>query len=350
MAYAIIRQEKIQKIKGIKAHNEREYFSDNVDKSKTHKNITLVKNQYKNDEHYLSIKKEQIASSNKINKTKNRMIQKDKSYSTEYIFTHSPGAMSEKESIEYLKLAFNFIKDRFPNNEILGAYIHLDETTPHIHIDMSYFDTKANKFNQRELYKQKLTDIDDLRAAFQNYIEDKGYNLSKQDGTVVKKQEHQTKANKQIKALKEKIKVLNDVKQKEIIKTEIIDNTDYEEIEKLKIEIEELQKSLILARETILDYKTTIDTQKQKINDLEQDIEDLIIDNHSLKQDIRYANREISELRDTISKQSNETTHYEQINQDKDIEEFTEQSELSKLDLQVDDFLTNYTPTIDVKS
>ena len=217
--YNIIRQEKIKSeehFNGLVAHNKREYFSSNIDKSRTHKNITLTPCRYANFSDFVECKKNDIREHNKKHKTKNRMLRKLKNKKTgereypsmaqEFIFTHSSGAMSEIESIKYLKLADKFLREWFGDCEVISSIIHLDETTPHLHFDVSYFDTSLGKFRQAELQKEGKTDINNIRKAWQKYLRDTEFRyLAMQDGSVVGDRPHERKASLQVVQLRKEL-------------------------------------------------------------------------------------------------------------------------------------------------
>jgi hypothetical protein len=211
--YAIIRQEKIKSadsFNGRLHHNQRDYFSKNINRELTHKNITLTQSSYKNLDEFAELKKKEIQEHNKEFGTKNRMVRQvlnkktgQKEYqalSQEFVITHSHKAMSEEESIEYLKRADKFLREWFGNCEVIQSVIHLDEKTPHLHFIVSYFDKEEKRFKQKELSKAGKTDINIIREAFQEEVA-KGYGLLKQDGSVVV--EHERKADIEKAELKE---------------------------------------------------------------------------------------------------------------------------------------------------
>jgi len=222
MGYAIISQMKIKSKKawnGITAHNSRTVTSKNINTKLTHKNITLIPNQYQNQDDFIEKKRTQIREHNKKHGTKNRMLRKvknkvsgEKEYQSlmqELVFTHSPGEMTEEESVEFLKMALEFIKEFYPDCEIIYAELHLDETTPHLHIGVSYFNQNLCKFEQQAMQKRGMTDINVIRDAWQNKLKDTKFDkLKRQDGKVVAKQEHQAKANLEIARLKKENKTL----------------------------------------------------------------------------------------------------------------------------------------------
>jgi len=202
---------------GYKAHNERKTSPKNVDKSRSHLNMVLKPNSYKNLEHFIEKKREYIRKKNKENGTKNRCVRKKKNKKTnvfeypsvaqEFVFTYSNGALTDAQGIEYLKLAERFMTEWYGSQiELLQSVIHLDEKTPHIHIDFAYFDLEQGKFCQKELQAHGKTDITAIREAWDKYLQDTDFaHLKMQDGSVVASGEHVDKASLEIDALKKEI-------------------------------------------------------------------------------------------------------------------------------------------------
>ena len=220
MGFAIIRQEKIKGAKSFNGrvqHNDRTFFSPNIVRENTHKNITLQKSKYENYDDFVAQKKEELRLSNVKNGTKNRFPRRvkneDASLSQEFVISSSNEALTEQENIEYLKEANQFLKDWFKGCEVIQSEIHLDETTPHLHFVVSYFSEDRKKFIQKELSQNGSTDINQIREAFQKKVGDK-YGLKKQDGTIVKPDKHTAKASLEVAKLKKKLsEALQDTKQ-----------------------------------------------------------------------------------------------------------------------------------------
>ena len=139
-------------------HNNREFFAPNVDKSRTPYNITLVKEDIK--EVYHEIFDEALKTYNDKQKRKDRVI---KDY-YEHIY-HSKqekpfyelvvqignkddtSCLSREGEISAMALkqfAEDFVK-RNPHIRVFNSVIHLDEATPHLHIDFIPFATEQKR-------------------------------------------------------------------------------------------------------------------------------------------------------------------------------------------------------------
>lgn len=263
--YAIIRQTKVKGAKQSNAlsnHNTRKIITSNIDRSKSHKNIVLKPSPYQAYDDFVFRKKKQIKEHNKKNGTKNRFVQKredkktkKKEYlamSQEFIFTHSPNALNEMKSIEYLKCADRFIREWFQNCEIISSIIHLDEETPHIHIEASYFDMVRNKFIQKELYEHGKTDIKKIRDAFQKEVADE-FGLKKQDGSVVNHHEYHADKEKG-----EMRRIINEHEHTIMFQGHIIK--------------EQLEPKVIQARDARDKAKEQVSEIRQELDDLREDL------------------------------------------------------------------------------
>ncbi len=220
--FATIRHQKIKNAEafnGMKAHNNRDILASNIRVHDSHKNIIMSPTLYQNFDAFVEQKRKDIRLGNSTNGTKNRMLRKVLNkkngvsefgaMAQEFVFSHSPDAMSEADSINFLKRSHDFITEWFKDCEIISSVIHLDEKTPHIHVQVSYFDRVQKKFVQKDLSKQGKTDINLIREAWQTAVAD-DFELKKQDGSVV--ENHEAKSDLAKSKLKDEIVELkNDI-------------------------------------------------------------------------------------------------------------------------------------------
>ncbi len=154
--YAIMRfqKHKAQAVGGIEAHNERtktEYKSNpDIDLSRTKENYNLVKR----NSSYRELINKLIA----IHKCKTR---KDSVVLVETVVTASNDFFrkkSKKEIREFFEHALAFYEKNLTPGTIISAAVHLDETTPHMHLCFVPI-TKDHRLSAKEIVgnKQKLT-------------------------------------------------------------------------------------------------------------------------------------------------------------------------------------------------
>lgn len=308
--YAIMTMQKISSkssYNGRSSHNDRSIPCPDADMSLSKNNICLKQSPYKNYDDFIEKKKAEIKEANIINNTKHRFLRekfdkKNKEYSiggigAEIIITHSPSAMSQDESIKYLKDSYEFLKEHFRPCEIDDAYIHLDEKTPHLHLKLFYFDNERKKFIQKEMSQEntegnRRTNVNHIRYEFLNYLKAKGgagAKMLRQDGRVVKTGTH-TQSKKEVGDLKEKIKKL----EKELDLTKKGKNSFFEENKQLIMERLKLKEEL----EKLKLNKTSTNQNDNKVNLLS-------IQNKELKNLVEYLGIENKNLSNEIEKLKN---------------------------------------------
>ena len=140
--------------KGSQMHNRREYEKygkptpDNIDVSKSHENITLVDKDIK--EAYREIFGEALDKYNAKQKRTDRKIEDycdhiKKSKNGEKLFYEDVVQWGSKDDFqnpqtrerakEALVKYVEGFEERNPNLKLIGAYIHMDEVSPHLHLD-----------------------------------------------------------------------------------------------------------------------------------------------------------------------------------------------------------------------
>lgn len=140
--------------KGSQMHNKREYEKygkptpDNIDVSKSHENITLVDRDIK--EAYREIFGEALDKYNAKQKRADRKIEDycdhiKKSKNGEKLFFEDVVQWGSKDDFqnpqtrerakEALVKYVEGFEERNPNLKLIGAYIHMDEASPHLHLD-----------------------------------------------------------------------------------------------------------------------------------------------------------------------------------------------------------------------
>lgn len=140
--------------KGSQLHNRREYekigkpIPDNIDSSKTAENITLVNRDIK--EAYREIFGEALDKYNAKQKRADRKIEDycdhiKKSKNGEKLFYEDVVQWGSKDDFqnpqtrerakEALVKYVEGFEERNPNLKLIGAYIHMDEASPHLHLD-----------------------------------------------------------------------------------------------------------------------------------------------------------------------------------------------------------------------
>lgn len=157
---------------GVVAHNRRTYIAENVDQTRTHLNIEYCYTPI--EQAYHELFDEAQAEYNAKQKRKDRRIEnyyekicngdQEKPF-YEVIFQvgnkDDMGAASENGALakEILDKFYHSFLERNPQLHVYSAHLHMDEATPHLHIDFIPFTTVSKRgLSTRVSLKQALAD------------------------------------------------------------------------------------------------------------------------------------------------------------------------------------------------
>lgn len=149
--YCIIRMRKV-KMTGLKAsqiHNERltdKHSNPDIDISRSDQNIVFFKTKDISEN-----VKSRLAD---IQSRQKRKIRCDAPVAIEYMITASPEALaklSKQEQERYFAESLSFVEARHGVGNRLSAVLHLDETTPHLH--MLVFPEREGKLDAKSFFK-----------------------------------------------------------------------------------------------------------------------------------------------------------------------------------------------------
>ena len=157
---------------GVVAHNRRTYIAENVDQTRTHLNIEYCYTPI--EQAYHELFDEAQAEYNAKQKRKDRRIEnyyekicngdQEKPF-YEVIFQvgnkDDMGAASENGALakEILDKFYHSFLERNPQLHVYSAHLHMDEATPHLHIDFIPFTTRSKRgLSTRVSLKQALAD------------------------------------------------------------------------------------------------------------------------------------------------------------------------------------------------
>lgn len=187
MSYAIIRNEKYNKssLIGIYRHNERKntsYTNKNIDHQKSTLNYSIKKcdvNYYK------------MFDLIRTNYNLQGWIKKNSNIACEYIITSDEEyfkSIGEEETRRFFYTAYSFVKNYKNLGEefIISAIVHMDETTPHMHLVfipvIHGIDEKSGKVTHKiccsEFWKGKDS-YKLLQDNFHKYMTKSGFNLER---------------------------------------------------------------------------------------------------------------------------------------------------------------------------
>ena len=176
MGFVVLHCEKCsqQSLRFRGSHNERHFenhSNPDIDTSRTDQNLVLV--DYEASNLYQEFKKRV----DQVQANQTRKIRKDCPWAMEYIISFSPEdkqRLSPKEQEQYFKDAVDFFKKYHGAENVVSAIVHVDETTPHMH--MVVLPIHEGKLNARH-YMGRVT-LKKLHTQFHKEVAKK-YGLSR---------------------------------------------------------------------------------------------------------------------------------------------------------------------------
>ena len=300
MSYAVARMQKMKSgnLGGAYRHNERifeNHSNKDIDPEKTHLNYELT-DRDRSIPYDRQIK--QYINDNKISK---RALRKDAVLCNEWIITSDKAFfenMSPDQIKNFFETAKNFFAERYGNSNIAYAMVHLDESTPHMHLGL--VPMQNGKLSSKSLFGSR-DQLKEIQEAFPRYLNEHGYNL--QRGESDSKKKHLETAE-----FKEKQRLLDDTDKKIVDKTEKLKQLEKEKdallddiavLESIQpLQIEEMKKDKLVRR--TFDGKLKMD--KETYDRLFHTVSQHALDNNRL----RHENSNLEQqLQQSLSKQNN---------------------------------------------
>ena len=187
MSYAIIRNANYKKdnLAGLYKHNERKntnYSNKDINKNNLTKNYSIKKC---NTTYFNALKILQ-----KQNNLKGRII-RTTNVICEFIITSDKEffeTIGEEETKRYFQTAYNFVAQykNLGEKYIISAKVHLDETTPHMHLVFVPVIHTLDKKSRKQIYKIACSEYwkgkdsyKQLQDNFHKYIIEHGFNLER---------------------------------------------------------------------------------------------------------------------------------------------------------------------------
>lgn len=166
---------KMNDVRGIQFHNQRERQSKtnkDIDYTKSHLNYDL-KNESKIN--YVQKVKDVI----KNNVKTNRAIRKDAVVMCNCIVTSDKeffNKMDEKAIKSFFKDSYEFFKEKYGEENIISAQVHMDEKTPHMHLSLVPI-TQDGRLSAKKLFDKN--GLRSLQDNYPKYIQNKGFDLKR---------------------------------------------------------------------------------------------------------------------------------------------------------------------------
>ena len=176
MSFAVARMQKVKSgnLVGVGNHNQRNtdnHSNKDIDVERSQLNYDLVNRteNYKRDiEQFIN-----------DNKSSSRAVRKDAVLINEWIITSDNPFFKDKDDIEikdFFDTAKSYFADKFGDNNIRYAQVHLDETTPHMHLGIVPFNDEHKLSAKTVFNRQALQAVQD---ELPKYLNERGFELER---------------------------------------------------------------------------------------------------------------------------------------------------------------------------
>ncbi len=335
MSYAIIRNAKYKmaNMQSISRHNERQnkqYGNKDIDTSRSDLNYHLKKPQENSYEREFYRLREE----NQLKGNLRLTGKKQSNVVCEFLITSDNEffkRLGEEETKRYFKTAYEFACKKCGEENIISAVVHMDETTPHMHL--TYIPVvegknkngeKVKKINCSEFWKG-FNSYGELQDSFYSYVRERGFDLERGEPREEKREHlsvNEFKAEtlkKEIEQLENRIDTLkNDLKAFKTVYDKVKDiKYTYEQIDDLKAKKSVLNKANVVVPEK--DFERLKDAAK-KSSTLQYELElikseaDRLKDRSKRNEAVAYKYKtENEQLRDKVSELSEKITVFHRL-------------------------------------
>ena len=313
MSYAIIRNEKLTRVEAQRAyiHNARRskgHTNKDIDNTRTHLNFYCKKNEQTYIKEFDRIKKEYDL---KGHIRSNSIILCEMMITSDNEFFDKIGL---EETKRYFKESYKFVCNykNLGEKYIVSAVVHLDETTPHMHlIYIPVIHTKDKEGNEidkicaRDFWRGRDS-YRDLQNEFHKYITSKGFDLER--GLPI---EETGAKHQKIEELKKITNFENTKKVLENVKLELPEIPNINDIKLIKLNKEKVENEIIKPKDELIQelYQDNItlhrelSKQAKVVNEAEKyqkERDKIIADNKELNSKVKKMESEYKEKSNTL--------------------------------------------------
>jgi len=181
MSFVVARMQKMKSgnLVGIGNHNQRltdNHSNKDIDTERSYLNYDLVNrtDNYKTD----------IQQFINENKSSSRAVRKDAVLINEWIITSDNQFFKDKDDKEikdFFEQSKNYFSEKFGDENIRYAQVHLDETTPHMHLGIVPFNAEKRLSAKTIFNRQALQAVQD---ELPKYLNERGFELERGEKRV----------------------------------------------------------------------------------------------------------------------------------------------------------------------
>lgn len=269
MSYMVARMQKMKAVNlgGAYRHNERifeNHSNKDIDTSRSHLNYELTER-----DRELSYKS-QIEDYINENKVSERAIRKDAVLCDEWIITSDKAffeKLDQEKTRDFFETAKNYFAENYGEENIAYASVHLDESTPHMHMGVVPFEN--GKLSSKAMFDRE--ELKKIQDELPKYMNEHGFDL--QRGELNSEAKHKTVAEF-------KKDLATTEVQQELDRLNEVLKEKYEELDKIELRASEILSELDK-------YKNDINALEDTKRALETEIgayKDELRDSRTLKQ------------------------------------------------------------------
>lgn len=310
MSFVVARMQKVKSgnLVGVGNHNQRNtdnHSNKDIDVERSHLNYDLVNRteNYKRDiEQFIN-----------DNKSSSRAVRKDAVLINEWIITSDNQFFKDKDDKEikdFFDTAKSYFADKFGDNNIRFAQVHLDETTPHMHLGIVPFNDEHKLSAKTVFNRQALQAVQD---ELPKYLNERGFELERGE----KGSERKNLTVPEYKKAKDELKELTTTLEQRKSEVLALSNDKTPTIKKESLDLKDETKTVkVPSGETIgigkLRHEFTKNEERKtgnviipedKLNALIQGYEDLYKSNEKLK---KYAETDLPKRIDYVKEKYKE--------------------------------------------
>lgn len=177
MSFVVARMQKLKadNLVGLGNHDQRKtsnHSNQDIDVSRSHLNYDLVAgrtNNFKTD----------IQSYIDERKAGSRAVRKDAVLANEWVITSDKSffeQLDEEQTKAYFETAKQYFADKFGDENIRYAWVHLDENTPHMHMGIVPFDDD-NKLSAKRVFNRET--LQKIQDELPEFLQSKGFKIER---------------------------------------------------------------------------------------------------------------------------------------------------------------------------
>ena len=293
-------------VKGKEREQEREgkIKNERIDPTRTHLNYDFVKSEVglyeRTKERRDELKKE------------GSRVQKNSVVLYSNIITipkEEADKMTDKEHEKYFKSCYEYFCDRYGKENVMSAKVHLDETTPHMHLHFMPVNKENGKLQARTVMGPRA--LREIHDQLPRYLQQRGFDVVRASGekTMEKLNIHEYKAREDMKqevqALRKQVGDLDleysitraEVRTQKMIASEEVGKVKKDSDEQILSVRKEADRKIAMIQEEVSTFEYDINRHREH---LILDTDDVKTQLESTKRDLDHYGKQLQERIDSL--------------------------------------------------